>query len=587
MKSLKVLWVVMWLAVTGAVWPVENLALADATPGRTGVCVTEMDGGERVEIPLTVLGTVGSGVPNGEIVLVRLDDPRFEKTGIIAGMSGSPVYLDGKLLGALAFGWPFATEPIGGVTPFERMLEIEASPKAASVVDRRPRLAELVAAAAAGTLGKTVVDWLVPEQADRLQPLPMSVTVGGWWAPTEGGWLAESWRRMGWVATPGGAPADPEVGGGITPGAMVAALLVDGDVTVAAGGTVTEVRGDRLWAFGHPFLGAGSVNMPLARARVVAVMPSLMNSFKFFSVGEPIGALVADRTPGVVGVLGREAPMVPIRVSVNDRSYSFRAVRHPTLLPLFAAYLSQACQSALGRTFGDSTLKTRIELRYPGHLAAVVTAAFSGGQAAGEAAGYAAAAVAYLEESAFETPDIESIDIRIDSVEEIQAATIVEILPERRVVRPGEDLEVRFRLQLHRGGEEIRTLTLRIPNGIPEGHLDLVGGDGAAWTAYDLQMRPLKPANFADEVRLLNSLEPANTLVAVLEARDLGMVVPGGTVSAPPSVVLQLQSVLGPNLETTAYSVFARTTAEMSYPVAGAQRIPLTVRSKEWHLEKQ
>ena len=104
---------------------VEHLALADATPGRTGVCITEMDGGERVEIPLTVLGTIGSGTPDGEIVLVRLDDPRFEHTGIIAGMSGSPVYLDGRLLGALAFGWPFAKEPIGGVTPFARMLEIE------------------------------------------------------------------------------------------------------------------------------------------------------------------------------------------------------------------------------------------------------------------------------------------------------------------------------------------------------------------------------------------------------------------------------------------------------------------------------
>jgi len=587
MKFLKVLWVVVWLAVTGVAWAVENLTLAEATPGRTGVCVTEMDGGERVEIPLTVLGTVGSGAPNAEIVLVRLDDPRFKETGIIAGMSGSPVYLDGKLLGALAFGWSFAKEPIGGVTPFERMLEIEESPKAASVIGRRPSLGELVTAAAEGRIGETVVDWLVPEPGDRLQPLPMSVTVGGWWAPMAGGWLAESWRRMGWVATPGGSPADPEIGGSITPGAMVAGLLVDGDVTVAAAGTVTEVRGDRLWAFGHPSLGAGGVNMPLSRARVVAVMPSLMNSFKFFAVGEPIGALVADRAPGIVGVLGREVSMVPIRVSVNDRTYTFRAVRHPTLLPLFAAYLSQASQGALGRTFGNQTVTTRIEIRYPGHQAAVASAAFSGGQAQSEAAGFAAAAVAYLEESAFTAPDIESVDIRLETVEEHRAATIVEILPERRVVRPGEDLEVRFRLQKHRGGEEIRTLTLHIPDGIPDGHLDLVGGDGAAWTAYDLQMRPLAPASFADEVRLLNSLEPANSLVAVLEARDLGMVVPGGTVSAPPSVVLQLRSVLGPNLETTAYSVFARTTVDVPYPVAGAQRIPLTVRSKEWHVEKQ
>jgi hypothetical protein len=587
MKILKVLWIVMWLALSGDARAVENLALADATPGRTGICITEMDGGERVEIPLTVLGTVGSGTPDGEIVLVRLDDPRFEKTGIIAGMSGSPVYLDGKLLGALAFGWSFAKEPIGGVTPFERMLEIEASPKSAAVFYDRPKIGELLDAAASGTLGKTVVDWLVPEQVNRLQPLPMSVTVGGWWAPTQGGWLAESWRRMGWIATPGGAPANPGVSEEITPGAMVAAVMVDGDVTVAGAGTVTEVRGDRLWAFGHPSLGAGAIDMPLARAQVVAVMPSLMNSFKFFSVGQTIGALVADRAPGVVGILGREVPMIPIRVTVNDRSYSFRGIRHPTLLPLLAGYLSQASHDSTGRTFGDQTLTTRIELRYPGHPAAVATAAFSGSFASGEAAAFASAVLAYLESSAFAVPDIESVDIRLESVEEIRAATIVEILPDRQVVRPGEDLDVRFRLRRHRGGEEIRTLTLHIPEGIPDGHLDLVGGDGAAWTAYDFQMRPLEPSNFADEVRLVNSLVPANTLVAVLEARDLGMVVPGGTVSAPPSMILQLRSALGPNLRTTAYSVFAKTTAEVPFPVAGAQRIPLTVRSGEWKMEKQ
>jgi hypothetical protein len=587
MKILKVLWIVMWLALSGAAWAVEHLTLADATPGRTGICVTEMGGGERVEIPLTVLGSVGSGTPDGEIVLVRLDDPRFEKTGIIAGMSGSPVYLDGKLLGALAFGWSFSKDPIGGVTPFERMLEIETSPMSAAVVDRRPRIDELIEAMASGTLGRTVVDWLVPERAGRVHPLPMSVTVGGWWAPTEGGWLAESWRRMGWIATPGGGPVDPDAGRDITPGAMVAAVMVDGDVTVAGAGTVTEVRGDRLWAFGHPSLGAGATNMPLARAKVVAVLPSLMNSFKFFSVGKPIGALVADRTPGVVGILGRDVPMIPVRVSVNDRRYSFRAIRHPTLLPLLAGYLSQASHGSIGRTFGDQTLTTRIELQYQDHPVAVATAAFTGGFASGEAAAFVSAVVAYIENSAFAVPEIESVDIRLESVEEIRSATIVEILPERREVRPGEDLAVRFRLRKHRGGEEFRTLTLHIPEGIPDGRIDVVGGDGVAWTAYDQQMRPLEPSTFGDEVRLLNGLVPANTLVVALEARDLGMVVPGGTVSAPPSMVLQLRSVLGPNLQTTAYGVFAKTMADVPFPVTGAQRVPLTVRSKEWKMEKQ
>ncbi len=579
MKTLHVVFcVVISAAIAVAAEAVDHLTLADATPGRTGVCITEMDGGERVEIPLTVLGTIGSGTPDGEIVLVRLDDPRFEHTGIIAGMSGSPVYLDGRLLGALAFGWPFAKDPIGGVTPFERMLEVEPSPSPAAVAERPP-FADIVAAVRAGSLGKMVVDWLQPEDADRLQPLPL--VVGGSWIPSGSGWLAESWRRLGWVGTPGGAAADGRGAGEIAPGDMVAAVLVDGDVSIAAAGTVTEVRGDLLWAFGHPALGAGAIVMPLARARVVAVMPSVMSSFKFFTVGEPIGALVGDRAPGVVGRLGQKAPMVPVRVSVDGRAYSFRAIHHPTLLPLLVGYLSHASQSVFGRTFGDQTMSTKIEVRYPGSETATVSAVFTGIQASAEAAAFATAVVGYFEGSSFTAPAIESVDISLVTSEDIRTAKIIEIVPETRVVRPGEELEVRFRMQRHRGGEETRTLTLRIPDGIPDGRLDLVGADGAAWTAYDLQMRPFEPSSFADEVRLANSLIPGNTLVAVLERQDLGMVVSGGSLSAPPSLVLQLRSALGPNLETTAYSVFGKAEVEVPYRVSGAQRIPITVRSRE------
>jgi hypothetical protein len=577
MKWMKLLLVFLGMIVAGInAWAVETLDLAEATPGRTGVCITEMDGGERVEIPLTVLGTVGSGRPDGEIVLVRLDHPRMRETGIIAGMSGSPVYLDGKLLGALAYGWAFASEPIGGVTPFVRMLEVEPSPTATGVAPR-PQLNEILAAANEGSLGQLVVDWLVPESSDGTQALPL--VVAGWQDPSEGSWLAESGRRLGWVAAVGGGPSDIRAIGEITPGSMVAAVMVDGDVTLAAGGTVTEVRDDRLWAFGHPFLGAGSIALPLSRAGVVAVLPNLMNSFKFFTIGEPIGAIVADLRDGIFGRLGAEAPMVPITVMVNDHRYTFRSVRHPVMTPLLSGYLAQASQGVSGRSFGDQTVAVQVTVSYPGNQMATVSATVAGPQASAEASAFTTAVVAYLEGSPFEGPEIESIAISLETVERIEAATILDIVPERRVVHPGDELAVHFRLRPHRGAEEIHTLKVRIPEGMPEGRVDLVGADGAAWTAYDLQMRPLRPASFADEVRLVNSLEPSTSLVAVLERRDVGVAVAGGTVSAPPSVVIQMQTALGPNLDTVAYSVVAKAEVKMLFPISGAQRIPLTVRA--------
>jgi hypothetical protein len=418
-----------------------------------------------------------------------------------------------------------------------------------------------------------------------MRPLPL--VVAGWNVPSTGGWLAESWRRMGWVAASGGGPVESRDIGEVVPGSMVAAVMVDGDVTLAAGGTVTEVRDDRLWAFGHPSLGAGSTIFPLSRAGVVAVLPNLMNSFKFFNVGEPIGAIVADRRDGVVGRLGVEAPMVPISVTVNDRTYSYRAARHPTLTPLLAGYLAYASHGVAGRTFGDQTVASRVTIHYPADEAASVTATFAGSLASVDSSAFATAVVAYLEGSSFEGPEIESIEIVLEAVEKIVAATIIDIVPERRVVRPGEELDVRFRLRPYRGPEQTRTITVRIPEEMPEGRLDLVGADGAAWTVYDLQMRPLIPASFSDEVRLVNTVDPSTTIVAVLERRDSGMVMPGGTISAPPSVVLQLQSALGPNLDTVAYSVFAKVEAEMPFPVSGAQRISLTVRAGTRESEKR
>jgi hypothetical protein len=456
------------------------------------------------------------------------------------------------------------------------MVEIAEAPRPSAVVTR-PTLEDILLAAGEARLGALVVDWLLPDSAGGSRPLPLAIA--GWRTPTDGSWLAESWRRMGWVAAAGGGEMNLQSAGEVQPGSMVAAVMVDGDVTLAAGGTVTEVREDRLWAFGHPSLGAGSTAMPLSRAGVVAVLPNLMSSFKFFTVGEPIGAIVADRRDGVVGRLGASAPMMPISITVNGHAYSYRSVRHPILTPLLVSYLVHASYGVEGRSFGDQTVATRIAVHYTDQESAAVSATFASSLASVESSAFAAAVVAFLEGSSFEGPQIESIEIALDAFESIEAATIIDIIPERRVVHPGEELAVRYRLRPFRGEEIFHTVHIRIPDEMVEGRLDLVGADGAAWTVYDLQMRPLQPANFSDEVRLVNSLDPATSIVTVLERRDSGVVMPGGTISAPPSIVLQLQSVLGPNLDTVAYSVFAKDVAEMPFPVSGAQRIQLTVRA--------
>ena len=414
-----------------------------------------------------------------------------------------------------------------------------------------------------------------------MSPLPLALSMAGPGALPTTGWVAEMWTRMGWVSGPGAAGTGGAGSGPPVPGSMVAGVLVDGDITLGAGGTVTEVRGDQVWAFGHPFLGGGQVEIPLARARVVTVLPSQMRSFKFFMVEDSLGSLRVDRTHGVWGLLGGPVPMVPVEVDVDGRRYSFRALRHGIVLPSIVGFLSSSSLSARGRSFGDQTVSLELALSYANGATAALDETFSGAEAGLQAAGLAAAAVGFLENSSFERPQLDSVRIDLRSTEALDTMTMVSATPSRWVVRPGESLPVTLRLRRYGGEEFSQVVDVPIPAGVDEGRLDLVVADGASWTAYDLTMRPPRAASFAHEVAMFDRLVSSRRIVLALERREVGVALPGGTMSVPPSVAVQMRSGLGANLETTDYGVVAMLKQEMSAAVSGAERLPLTVRLEE------
>jgi len=470
------------------------------------------------------------------------------------------------------------------VTPFTRMLSLAADdgPTGAGAAAARPTLPELVAARQERRLGQALLEWLAPAAAGAPQGLPLALSMSGFGALPASGWISEMWQRLGWVSGPGAAGSSEDTAlGPLEPGAMVAGLLVDGDVVLGAGGTVTEVRGDQVWAFGHPFLGGGQVEIPLSRARVVAVLPSLMQSFKFFTIGDRLGSLQSDRTHGVWGRLGQSAPMVPIEVEVDGRGYSFRGLRHSLVLPSIVGFLTSSSLSARGRGFGDQTVSLELGLRYQGGARTTIRETFAGAEAGLQAAGLAAAAVGYLENSPFQPPPLEAVQVALSSAESLESVTLVSATPARWVVEPGERLPVHLRLRPHRGAEYSQRVEIAIPAGVAEGRLDLIVADGGAWTMYDLSMRPPRAASFAHELASLDRLVSSRQLVLALERREVGVALPGGTLSVPPSVAVQLRSGLGANLETTEYGVIASVKLDMPTAVLGAARLPLTVRLEE------
>lgn len=549
---------------------------AAVTPGQRGICVTEWSGGERVEIPVEVVGTLDPAGPDRAAVLVRLLDERFKDSGIVAGMSGSPVYLEGKLLGALAFGWEFAREPLGGVTPYAAMREIAAGGAAPAAT--APTIAQLAA------LANRTSEPMAALPSLPLPPgaIPRAVAVAG--LPLSTGF--DPLARAGLAAFPAGTA--PGLAGVPGAGEMAAALLVWGDATLAAGGTVTARDGDRLYTFGHAFLALGGVRLPAARARVLAVQRSFANSFKLFTVGDAFGTFVADRPAGMLAEVGAppEGLEVAVRVRepLGDRSWRFRVAEVPILEPLMVTFLANACLTARGAAAGEASVRLDASFELADGRRLAFRQAVRSADAVARMASYVGTVVAMLAGSPFPHPELTRIELVLDRDERLAGMTVSEAVATATTVAPGDEVIVRVLLQPHLEAPRPLTLTIRVPRETPPGPLDLIVADGAAWTEYRIKAEGLDPASFADQLALLRGLDSATTLVLALESRERGLAQPGVSQPAlPPSWGATLATGLGARgVQRLATAIVATARWDGGVPLEGAFRIPLTVRPDRW-----
>jgi hypothetical protein len=556
------------------------LAWLDPTtvrPGQKGVCITEWTGGERREIPVEVLGMLDAVGPDRSAVLVRLADQRLAGSGVVAGMSGSPVYVDGKLLGAVAFGWPFAREPLAGVTPFSTMRGIATGGDAP--VAPAPTLASL-AALAAGTLAPLAV--LPPLPPRRDGEGPQLVAVGG--LPLVGGFPSELLGAMGLQAVAAGAG---NVAQGVPEaGEMMAALLVWGDATIAAGGTVTAREGDLVWAFGHPLFALGRVRIPAARARVLAVQDSYQSPFKIFAVGSSFGSLVADRAAGVLAHVGEQAEGTPVTVTVREAgdttTWRFRVAEMPLLQPLLVTYVASASLTARGAAVGESSVRLSLTVHLADGREVGVTQATRGVDAVARMSAFAGGVVGLLANSSFPHPAVSAVEATLDRDEKPRGATIGEAIPARTSVSPGQELPVTIVLQPYQATREERRIVIRVPPSARPGTLDLVVADGASWSEYRLRAEAVSPADFTDQLTQVGQLESSTTLVVALEARERGLALPGASEPGlPPSWSFTLTTGLGAQaMDRIPTNVVAAVRQPVSFPLEGLLRVSLTVRER-------
>ena len=425
--------------------------------------------------------------------------------------------------------------------------------------------------------------------SSALSSLPVPVSVSGL-SPSSSllGRIAEA---AGWMTAPAGSSARPAAAGlpdELKPGAAVATILLKGDMDLAATGTVTWVDGKSLLAFGHPFLSMGPVDMPMARADVLTVLPSLYRSFKFAGTGPVLGSITQDRSTGIFGTFGAQAPMVPIivRMRSNDGAeqvYHFEAVHNPMLTPILAALAVDGVLTTLEKRTGERTLVWKSTIR-TNERSVHWDSVFSGLQAREEAVASIALLTNFLMSNEFRDLRIEGVDVTIAHNDRLQRARITHVEAGKERVRAGETIPIHIDLTDFRGSSRRVVMNLAVPPDTPPGPLTVFVGDGSAATSYDLAVYPADPQSLDQVIDFLSRLRPANSLNLLAYRRAPGAVVAGEALPSLPGSVAAILRDRGPgdgapelgSLRLQADSL------EQPVPISGSARLKIEVEPGIW-----
>ncbi len=572
----------------GGAQPSEILPADRVTSGMKGYGLTDLGDGRGVQrFDVQIIGTLKRFAPGQDMILARVSGAGLERSGIIAGMSGSPIYVEGKLVGALAYGWPFAKDPICGITPIQSMLDIRKAPAAPPV----PIAGTTSTAAFLGSfrdgrftaaLDSLLSGWK-PAAAGAMAPLALPVSFSG--GIPSSALLQRLSESAGWMAVPsGGAPASLAAGRPLEPGSALATVLMTGDMDLTATGTVTWVDGSSVLAFGHPFLSMGPVDMPMAGAEVLTVLPSVFRSFKFAATGGTLGSISQDRSTGIFGSIGGRATMVPLTVRLSSdeiptQTFHFELVHNAMLTPILAAMATDSVLTTIEKRTGERTLVWKSSIRTPGRVIPWDTV-FTGLTAREEAVASLAVLTNYLMSNEFQDLTITGLEVDIRHSDRLQSARIVNVEAGRGKIRPGDTVPIHVDLVDFRGSGRRVSLKVRVPGDTPTGSVSVFVGDGAAATAYDLALYPADPRSLSQVLDFLARVRPPNTLNLLADRRAPGAVVAGEALSGlPPTAgaVLLDRGPGGSGAPDLSSVRLESLSVEQPVPVTGSVRLRLEV----------
>jgi len=524
----------------------DILPIDEIRPGMTGTGRTVFAGDRIVEFDVEILAVLRDVAPDQDMILARCSGGPLAGTRILSGMSGSPVFVDGRLIGAVAFSWGFSTEPIAGITPIEAMLEVAGRNSAVRSPAANARdLPDLAPLARPDRLAA----FFEARRAALAGPAPPAgradtpITVAG--LVPEGFAAVAPWLRdAGFAPVQGAASATAAAGDGtLAPGSPVGVQLTRGDIEMTATGTVTWVDGDRVLAFGHPLFGLGDVDLPMTSARVDALLPSLVQSSRVATSTGEVGSLRQDRAAAVAGRLGAHATMIPVRVQYDDgaggrRTFRFEVASDPLLAPLLVYVSLNGMLAARDRSFGDATVRIAegSVVKLEGQDEVALHNLFAGPEAVPYATGTTAYILHLLMNNAWRPPRVEGINLILEYRAEPRAAMVHRVTVDRYRARPGDTVRVSVALRPYRGEDVVVQRDVRIPPDTPAGTLRLAVGGAIAISRPEPGQEPLLPADLEQFVWLINRLRRNDRVFVVATREDEGVFLEGARLpNLPPS----------------------------------------------------
>ncbi|HEY1464489.1 MAG TPA: SpoIVB peptidase S55 domain-containing protein [Terriglobales bacterium] len=567
----------------------ETISLDQIHAGMKGVAYTVFEGTKPESMDVQVLGILrNANGPKGDIILVRLGGQKAEYTGVVAGMSGSPVYLNGKLAGALAFRiGEFSKEPIAGVTPIGEMLEISA-------MDRTPGEGPVEAkadpAAPQKTSGPGIANAPVANFANYLKPIETPLVFNGF-SEDVVKQFSPQFASAGIVPVMGvGSVSDAKQPEPLEPGSAVSAILVRGDMDIAATCTVTYIDATHLLACGHPLLQFGMVDLPMTKAQVIATLPSPLNAFKIVNATEQVGTFVQDRHTGILGEFGKKPEMIPVTLNIHggpaDRQFHYEVLNNPRLSPVaMMATVFNALHEV--NEYGEEiSYQLKGQISVNGYPAVNLTDMFAATEGSQPAAMLAAMSLGErfgrIYDNPYTAPEIRGVQLDFDVVRERRSARIEGARTDVIEARPGDEITIEAVLRPYRGEAIVEHIPVKIPTSVSQGPLHILVSDGD--TLDRLRHTQSLFGNRMDlgsTISLLNKEHVNNKIyVSLLEANPQAMVGDKVMPGLPLSIMNVMDSMRGTQemIVQAESSVDESATKPLDYVAAGAQVLTISIK---------